>query len=229
MNREKRVKHALSVLPPDIADAILQCTTVHEIAFYLEEEKEEVTGFDRVLHAAIPFPVPLALLGKKRRTARYTYLYYKRHAVCVDPAQDWRDLCSRILSPRHAGERLHVGKMIRIIQSLVGLAEVEHFMIGKASAQDAERPHAHTAMVSRFGDKYKPRGYTHMIGLCVLDGHAMQDAESRILYMEALLHRLYASHDKYDRDLSNAQSGALSHSPSTAHFTLYVAVHAKKM
>lgn len=215
------VKHALNSLPPDVMHAILKCTTIECIA---EHYKQKGRGFERILKTAFELPVPLPLLGTKRRSAQYSHLYYQGHAIHLDSTNALHDLSHRLLNPKGAGTRPHLAKMMRIIQALIGHETVEHFMVGKASVQEAASPHAHSAMVKRFGKKYKAYGYSHLIGLCVMDGHTEDAAEASILQMESFFHGMYATHAKYDRVISNAQTGALSSSPSTAYFTLYVAI-----
>lgn len=227
--KEHQVKQALEVLQHDIRSAIFQITTISAIAAHLpDRDQKEKTGFDRILTKTPLLPVPLSLLGTKRRTARYTHLYYKDHAVQVEAANEIDALCDRIHNPSHLNQWSHRAKILRVIQSVIHLSEVEYFMVGKASVQAKEHPHVHSAMVHRFGDKYKKCGYSHMIGLCVLDGQTNGSAETILLNMEAFLHAIYADHVKYDAALSNAQSGALSQSASTAYFTLYLAIKIKK-
>lgn len=223
--KEQQVKQALEILSPDIRSAIFKITTLSAIAANLPDRG---MGFDRILAKTPLLPVPLPLLGTKRRTARYTHLYYKDHAVQVEAADEIDALSSRIHNPSHLQQWSHRAKILRVIQSVIRLEEVEYFMVGKASVQEKDHPHAHSAMVNRFGDKYKKCGYSHMIGLCVLDGQIHAAAEAIVLGMEAFLHAIYANHAKYDAALSNAQSGALSQSPSTAYFTLYLAIKIKK-
>lgn len=215
------IKKALSCLPPDVLHAILKCTTLECIE---KQYQEKGRGFERILKSSFDLPVPLTMLGTFRRSARYSHLYYQDHAVQVDPAVTFSSLSNRVMNPKNAGTRPHLAKMMRVIQSLIHREEVDHFMVGKASVQDTDNPHAHAAMVKRFGKKYKACGYSHVIGLCVLDGHTVETAESDILQMESFFHTVYAHHEKYDRTISNAQSGALSKSPSTAYVTLYIAI-----
>lgn len=218
------VKRELKQLHPAVTAALKRAgMTPDAIAAHVRWRGDDRMGaFDRILHddRSLWRDFALAGVGEKRRSGRYVHLYYAGHAVCIDAATAFADLSSRIFNPDNAGTRAHLAKMLHVVQSIANDDAVGAFMVGKASVQQSSKAHAHSAMVHRFGDKYKPRGYTHMAGLCVLSGAT---AEASVLQMEALFHTLLAPHAKYDRTLSNAQSGALSKSPATACVTLYVA------
>ena len=218
------VRRELKQLHPALAAALKRAgMTPDAIADHVRWRGDERMGaFDRILHddRSLWRTFALADVGERRRSGRYVHLYYVDHAVRIDAACSFADLSPRIFNPPNAGTRKHLAKMLHVVQSIANDDAVGAFMVGKASVQQSKKVHAHSAMVHRFGDKYKLRGYTHMAGLCVLSGAA---AESGVLQMEALFHTLLAPHAQYHRALSNAQSGALSKSPATACVTLYVA------
>ncbi len=223
----KAVEHNLRLMHPAVAQAIARCgVTPDEIARQMHWTDGR-SAFDRILTDTTSLWRTFTLnadLGEKRRSGHYVFMHYARHAIVLDTASAISDLSPRVLNPDHAGSRAHLAKMLHVIQSVSNDDGVERFMIGKASVQIKEAPHAHSAMVNRFGDKYRARGYRLMIGLCMLDGRRDSAAEAHVLQMESLFHTLLSGHAKYDRALSNAQSGALSKSSSTAYVTLYVAV-----
>lgn len=218
------VRRELKQLHPAVIAALKRAgMTPDAIADHVRWRGDDRMGaFDRILHddRSLWRTFALADVGERRRSGRYVHLYYADHAVHTDTACAFGELSPRILNPPGAGTRKHLAKMLHVVQSIANDDAVGAFMVGKASVQQSKKAHAHSAMVHRFGDKYRPRGYTHMAGLCVLSGAA---AEAGVLQMEALFHTLLAPHAKYDRSLSNAQSGALSQSPATAYVTLYVA------
>ena len=224
---EKKVRCYLKALHPKVAKAILECTTVTEIAAHLgNKEYDECSIYTRILKKenTLWHSFVLKYIGTKRSTGRYTHLYYHDHKVQIDETCTLDGLSHYVRNPHHAGGRHHMLKLLHCIQSVANDPSVELFMIGKASVQYASKKHCQSGMVDRFGKKYKPIGYGTMAGLCVLDGNGNALAEATILTMEAALHSFYRDHPKFHIALSTAQSGCLSQSPETAFFTLYLAI-----
>jgi hypothetical protein len=250
------VQRQLSQLDPLILQCILECTNEQqqsdlEHAIIAKLTKSEpcsvVTECDSRLanakftfyQSAVSNTSPFDELNPqnpvfKRRGKGYYYFVATNHENQIFRSQG---LPKEI---RYSGE-IQIQDLVdvlRRISYLVQHEQVESFMIGKASHSkltSGKRSHDHSGMVKRFGNKYLGTGYSHMVGLASFDGEMSSTAEADALNLESRLHLLLREIEdchgvhKFNRSLSNSQSGSLSKKHSSAIFMVYVALRKKEI
>jgi hypothetical protein len=112
--------------------------------------------------------------------------------------------------------------------------EIRKLMVGKVSFPRTRA--LHSGMVQRFGKKYHPAGYTHMICLALLDPFKVEDedgagVEKMALRIEADAHEFCRKQlgQLYDAKLSKASTGGMVKSNHEDKlYMVYMAIKARK-
>jgi hypothetical protein len=110
-----------------------------------------------------------------------------------------------------------VDSLVSQAHAFAAHSEVTEFMIGKASSP--REKDLHSGMMNRFGNKYRPAGFSCMVCLYLIDGNLHASAEQHTLQLESLLRQKLGGHSKLSR-VSNMQSGKVVEDPSSKYFVL---------
>lgn len=163
--------------------------------------------------------------GKQLDHGRYFFIRWSAPNLVRSDSDDNVAICEVFQRGIEYGNPSHVATIVIAVRHLVESKDVDEFTIGVSSRTRGKA--AQAGMMSRFC-KFSPEGYTTMVGLLMLDGRDISDAESIALALDKQLRGIFKAMcgGMFDSVLSYSQSASLS-PDNDRLFILYIALRMK--